>query len=172
MKDFEFIGLQQSVVLLMHALDRLLFYRCEGWRWHNTGYNVKVKEDPHGRIWAHIVPAGEPDTNFVSCRFGFRDSPTASDGIGLAGRRGAISGVHTVVEVRDFKFRTSGLYFPVPTSFCLKPGAPSAKNFSQISSLGNLSADQIGIRCHPQRRPEEAVRCSGGFFLFTLLVTF
>ena len=72
MKSFEIHGIEQAVVLLMFALDRVFAHRVEGWHRARKGYRVEVmpgSRDMTQDVMVKIYPIGLPASDHVNCRF-------------------------------------------------------------------------------------------------------
>ena len=85
----------------MFGLDRLFANKVEGWRRSRRGFEVEVVGQRSERdVTLTIKPVGLPDTDTVSCRFGWHRHWTPY--------KGQISWNHSAAEVRGFAFDGTG----------------------------------------------------------------
>lgn len=101
MKSFEIHGIEQAVVLLMFALDRVFAHKVEGWRRARKGYRVEVmpgSRDMERDVMVKIYPIGLPTSDHIDCRF------DKTNGEEWMAYKGQVSFEHSAKEIAGFAF--------------------------------------------------------------------
>lgn len=114
----EIHGLDQAVVLLMFALDRVFAHRVEGWRRARKGFQMEVlMRRTSSDIVVNIRPVGLPESDSVNCRFVWDES-------GWHPYKGQMAFTHSAKEIAGFAFNGSnathdrvGLEFVIEARF-------------------------------------------------------